>query len=165
MTWTTEQRVERRDGEVVVTDESVTRIDGVAQVARILALIVGAAITIVGVMALVRIEWDGAEADLPVVEVAEMPFTPAVAIATTAIGVVLIAVAAGRSADMRLAVGGLLGTLGLAILFLDELQSSWNVVERTGWLAIGTGVVFLLAGLLAEGRVVERRRAYHEHVA
>lgn len=154
--------------EAVVSDHvRVERLDGPAQVGRIIGLVAGAAVTLIGVVALGKIDW-GADVqfDAPLVAFANMTFTPIVAGVTALIGLVLIATAASRDGDGRVAVGAVLATVGVGIVAAEELRRSWSMTGRQGWLAIAVGIVFVLSGLLAQGRYVTgRRRSTFERAA
>lgn len=146
--------------ETVVADEVVDRPDGPATLARIIGLVTGAAVTILGIVALAKVDWQNAEIDRPLVAIQNMLFSPVVAGVTVAIGLVLILLAAARDGSTQVAFGVVLAVLGAAILFSDELHRSWSVTDRNGWLALGIGAVTLLCGLLANGRrAYVRRRA------
>ena len=143
-------------GEVVV-DDQVRHDDGVNQVARLVALAAGAVVTIVGLVALLNIDWDAAELDSPVTEVGSMTFTPVVAGATTFLGIVLMLAAAARSGEGRVALGAITACLGAAIVLAD-LQDRWHVTEGQGWALVAVGVVFIIAGLIGHGTSVSRRQ-------
>jgi hypothetical protein len=75
---------------------SASSSEGANAVLRGIAAAAGGVVTVVGIVALIRIDWvDGLSS--PPSEVLGMAFTPAVAIATTVIG--LIALVAGAAAD------------------------------------------------------------------
>jgi hypothetical protein len=148
------------DRETVMADEVVDRPDGPATLARIIGLVTGAAVTILGIVALAKVDWQNAEIDRPLVAIQSMTFSPVVAGVTVAIGLVLILLAAARDGGTQVAFGAILAVLGVAILFADELHRSWSVTDRNGWLALGIGAITLLCGFLAHGRrAVVRRRA------
>jgi hypothetical protein len=45
----------------------------------------------------------------------------------------------------------------VAILAVDRTQTSWQVADRHGWVALAAGLVFLLAGLIMENSWSVRR--------
>ena len=147
---------DQRGGEVVV-DDQVRHDDGVSQVARLVALAAGAIVTIVGLVALLGIDWDVAELDSPVTEVGDMTFTPVVAGATTLLGVLLLAAAAARSGEGRVALGAITACLGGAIVLAD-LESRWQVTEAQGWALVAVGIVFVIAGIIGHADTVVTRR-------
>ena len=147
---------DQRVGEVVV-DDRVSHDDGVSQVARLVALAAGAIVTIVGLVALLGIDWDVAELDSPVAEVGDMTFTPVVAGATTLLGVLLLVAAASRNGEGRVALGAITACLGGAIVLAD-LENRWQVTETQGWVLVAVGVVFVIAGILGHADTVVSRR-------
>jgi hypothetical protein len=141
----------------VVVDDQVRHDEGVPQVARLIALAAGAIVTIVGLVALLGIDWDAAELDSPVYEIGNMTFTPVVAGATTLLGVLLLAAAASRNGEGRVALGAITACLGAAIVLAD-LEPRWHVTETQGWIAVAVGVVFVVSGILDRGDTVVSRR-------
>lgn len=146
----------------VVRDE-VRHDEGVAQLARLIALAGGAVVTILGLIALIGIDWGSSElaADAPVTEVAGMPFTPVVAGATTFLGLLLLLAAASRSGEGRVAMGAITASLGAAIVLAD-LRQQWNVEDAQGWILLVVGVVTVLTGMVDRGETVVSRR--HDRV-
>lgn len=153
-----EQSHERRIEGDVVRDE-VRHDEGVAQVSRLIALVGGAVVTVLGAIALIGIDWGSADlaADAPVTEVAGMPFTPVVAGATTFLGILLLLTAASRSGEGRVAMGAITASLGAAIVLAD-LREQWNVEDSQGWILLVVGVVTVLTGLVDRGDTVVSRR-------
>ena len=147
---------DRRVGEVVV-DDQVRHDDFVPQVARLIALAAGALVTILGLVALFGIDWDAAEPDSPITEIGDMTFTPVVAGATALLGVLLLAAAASRNGEGRVALGAITGCLGAAIVLAD-LEPRWHVTEAQGWVLVAVGIVFVLAGILDRSDTVVSRR-------
>lgn len=143
-------------GDVYVADE-VHHDDAVPQIARVIALAAGAIVTILGLVALFGIDWDAAELDGPITEIGSMTFTPVVAGATTFLGVLLLAAAASRNGEGRVALGAITGSLGAAILLAD-LEPRWHVTGTQGWILVAVGIVFVISGILDRSdRVVTRR--------
>lgn len=152
-----QQRLEeRRVGEVVV-DDQVRHDDGVAQAARLIALAAGAIVTVLGLVALLGIDWDVASLDSPVTDIGDMTFTPVVAGATAFLGLLLLAAAASRNGEGKVALGALTGCLGAAVLLAD-LEPSWHVTEAQGWVLVAVGLVFVIAGVLDRNDTVVSRR-------
>ncbi len=147
-----------RSDQVVVSDE-VRRDDGVPQAARLIALAAGAIVTIIGLFAVLEVDWANAEADAPVYEVAGMTFTPVVAAITAVLGPLLIGVAASRASEGKIAMGAIVASLGVAMLLVNDLGNRWQTSDSQGWLALAVGVVFVVAGVLSERRHVVRRSA------
>ncbi len=154
-----------RYDEVVVADE-VERDDAVPQIARLASVAAGAVVAIIGLLALLGVDWEAAEVDRPVHEAAGMTFTPIMAVLTAVVGVLLILVGAARSGEGKIAMGAIVASLGAAILLVGDLENRWQVSDSQGWLALVVGLVFVVAGILAERRHVVRRqgRAHHTEV-
>lgn len=152
-----QQRVHDRTVGEVVVDDQVRHEDGVPQVARLVALAAGAIVTILGLVALLGIDWDAAELDSPITEIGDMTFTPVVAGATTLLGVLLLAAAASRNGESRVALGAITGCLGAAIVLAD-LEPRWHVTEAQGWVLVAVGIVFVVAGILDRSNTVVSRR-------
>jgi hypothetical protein len=148
----------RRDHHQYVSEE--VRADGPSQLARVIAAVTGFAMTILGIAAVVGIEWDGMTRDRfdePMAEVFDMAFTPVTALVTLGVGLVLLVIAAARMAGAAMVFGALLAAVGVAILAVDGTHSSWQVADRHGWVALAAGLVFLLAGLIMENGWSVRR--------
>lgn len=135
----------------------VQRTDGVSQALRVVALVAATIVTVIGLIALLRVEWSAADWDTPIVRVADLAFTPAVAGITAALGFVLIIGAALRSGTARIWLGAVLTTVGIVLVLAEGVESRWHVGDRHGWLAVGIGVVFLITGLLTDGRRIAGR--------
>lgn len=145
-----------RYDEVVVAEE--VRDDGVPQIARLVSVAAGAIVAVVGLLALLAIDWGVAEVDRPIYEVGGMTFSPVMAVITATIGVLLILVGAARSGEGKIAMGAIVASLGAAMLLVGDLENRWQVSDGQGWLALIVGVVFVVAGILAERRHVVRRQ-------
>lgn len=139
-------------------EQVVERANGPAVLGRTIGLVAGGAVLLVGAIALAKIDWADAELDAPMVAFGGMTFTPLIAGLTALIGLILILMAAGRGGDGSVALGAVVATLGVGIVAVEELRRSWTVTGRQGWLAIAVGIVFVLSGLLAQGRSLSVRR-------
>ena len=145
--------------------EEVDRRDGPSQIASLLAVAAGAVVLVVGIVAAARIDWNGMTSDRldePLSSVMRMTFTPIMAIGTIVIGLVLILLAALRAGRGEIVVGTMLAAVGIAIVAVDDVQASWNVGDRHGYLALGVGLVFILAGLITD-HGTHLRRSYSRH--
>lgn len=151
-----EPAVARRYDDVVVTDDYVEESAPVGPVARAVALVTSAALAIVGLVAAAQIDWSNGGFDAPSVQVLDMPFTPAVAVATALLGILAIGASAGRAGEGKIVMGAILAAVGVAILIADGRPVEAELVNRHGWLAIGVGVILMLAGLMS-GRMGVRR--------
>ena len=130
---------------------------GVGRVARFCALGAGVIVSVIGLMAVLAVDWSHADWRTPIVDAAGMNFSPTVAVATGVLGLIMIAVAAGRGGESKLGLGAVVTAFGAAVLLIDGMNTRWDLTTSHGWLALGTGVVFLIAGMLSDGRRVERR--------
>jgi hypothetical protein len=149
----------------VLVDDRVRDRAGLSQAARVVALVAGAVVAVVGLIAALRIDWGAAEFDGPVMSAAGMPFTPTSAVITAVLGFFLIGAAASHDSAARITLGAITGALGAAILLLDGVGTSWNVTDRHGWLALIVGGVFVAAGLLSERQdLLQQRRAVRRTV-
>jgi hypothetical protein len=138
----------------VATDE--VRESGVPQAARLIALAAGAIVTIIGLLAVLKVDWAEAQADSPLYDVAGMTFTPVVAGVTAVLGLILIAVAASRGGEGKFAMGAIVASLGAAMLLVGDLGTRWQTSDGQAWLALAVGGVFIVAGILSERREVVR---------
>ena len=126
---------------------------------RLMATIAAAVPTVIGLVALARIDWSNGGIHAPFVQSAGMAFTPVVAIATTAFGLIAIFTAASPDRATKLVVGTLF--LCAAITAFAAKPSSRDVIldNDHGWLFGIVGAVILLAAVLMswtmESRVVE----------
>lgn len=130
------------------------------QVSRLVALVAGGIVAVIGLAALFQLDWGNAELDGPVIEVAGMTFTPVVAAITTALGLLLLAVAAGRRGEGRIGLGAIVAVVGAAMLLVDRIETSWSVNDRHGWLALVVGLIFVVTGIFSDrGPGVEHRHS------
>jgi hypothetical protein len=150
-------RIVRREEAVVVADEVVDATAPVGPIARMIALVTSAVMTGVGAVALVQIDWSNGGFDAPSVEVLDIPFAPATAVATALLGLLAIAVSVGRIGEGRVVMGAILTTIGLAIVIADGGPTELELTDRLGWFTAGIGVILLLAGLASSGRLATRR--------
>jgi hypothetical protein len=145
------------EGDVYDERRTTRTADGYNAAVRTVAALAGGVATVIGVVALIRIDWNDGLSSFPT-DVAGMAFTPVVAIVTVLLG--LVALAAGAAADRtsKLVVGALLACLGLGILIAGDSRSSIDVEAGHGWLALIVGAVLIAAGLMLRN-VWESRRS------
>jgi hypothetical protein len=127
-------------------------------VARILAIVAAAVPTIVGLIAVAKVDWGGPGLDAPAVNVADMVFRPWAAIVTLVLGLLALLAAVSWDRESKLVVGAVLGCIGIAILAANPKIQDVAVNDRTGWMYVLVGVVLILAGLLARQGWTTRRR-------
>jgi hypothetical protein len=136
---------------------SMTTHQGWNSAVRVVALAVSAVPVLLGIIALVRMDWtDGL--DSPAVDVAGLAFTPVVAIVTLIAGLVALAAAASPDRGSKLVVGAILACAGLGLLVVGDAERADLEVERAfGWLALFVGAVLVLAGILLRRSWTSRR--------
>src|SRR5262245_10997132 len=118
---------------------------------RLLAVIAGGVMTVIGLIAVAEVSWGDAGFDAPPVDVAGMSFTPTVAVATAAAGVIALIAGALYDRASKLVVGGLLVVGGVVILFTDTVSNpDWAFVDGQGWLAIGVGATLIVVAALMQ---------------
>jgi hypothetical protein len=150
-----DERVARDDA--YVEDTQRTRTSDASNAAlRALAAVAGGVATVIGIVALVRINWNDGLDSAPV-DVAGMAFTPVVALATTVLGLIAIAAGVARDRSSKLAVGVVLACIGLGILIAGDSRADLDLETGHGWLALGVGAVLLLSGILLRHRWETRR--------
>lgn len=149
----------RVDDDYVEERQTTRTGEGLNAVLRAVGALAGGVATVIGIVALIRIHWTNGLDSAPV-DVAGMMFTPAVAIATTVLG--LIALAAGAAADRasKLTAGILLACIGLGILIAGHSRTNWKLEAGHGWLALLVGGVLIVTGLLMHN-FWETRRSVH----
>ncbi len=125
---------------------------------RLIGLAAGAVALLIGVAALLRLDW-GAGLDAHAVEVLGVAFTPVVAIVTTVAALVAMAAAATPERSSKLVVGAVLACVGAAIVLASDANRANVDVERAhGWLALGVGAVLVVTGLLLRRSWATHRR-------
>jgi len=152
------------DSAAVYDRQSVRTSEGRNLLLRALGAIVGGAAVVLGLVALIRIDWTNG-LDSAAVKVLDIAFTPAVAIATVALG--LVALIAGAVADRtaKLVVGVVLGCVGLGILLAGSRRSDWQLERAHGWMALVAGAVLLITGMLMRNYWETRRSVRSEGYA
>jgi hypothetical protein len=140
---------------------------------RLLAVLAGGVMTVIGLVAVAEVSWGGNGFDAPPVDVAGMTFTPTVAVVTAAAGIIALIAGALYDRASKLVVGGLLIVGGVVILLTDTVSNpDWAFEDGQGWLAIGVGATLIVAAALmqmvwtASERRPERRvvdeRVHHD---
>jgi len=154
----TREEIDDQRRDVGLVDKVTTKDASALNVlARVLALVAAAVPTIVGLLALAKIDWSGNGFDAPAVTVADIRFTPWVAVAVLAAGVIGLIAAATRDRASKLVVGALYAIAGFVIVVANPTVQHVVLSDRLGWMAIVVGAVMIVAGLLAAQRTVVRR--------
>jgi hypothetical protein len=132
---------------------------------RIIGLVAGGVATIIGLVAVARVNWSDNGIHAPAVTVASIPFKPVVAIVTLVVGLLALVVAGTRDRDSKLVLGVLLICVGLAIHFGSTSAAKWALGDRIAWLSGLVGAGLVLSGLLMHARRVVRRTSNDGYVA
>ncbi|MFN8040813.1 MAG: hypothetical protein U0Q07_16475 [Acidimicrobiales bacterium] len=114
---------------------------------RVIGGVAGAVPFIIGLIAVVRLDW-GQGFDAPPVEVAGMPFTVGVALATVVAGLFALVAGASWDRESKLVVGAILICLGIAVFLAGPSTGRLVVIDRHGWMAVLVGGVLVAVGLL-----------------
>ena len=155
---TTRDEIDGQNRDVGLVDKVTTKdASGVNVLARILGLVAAAVPTILGLLAVAKIDWSGNGFDAPAVTVADIRFTPWVAVAVLAAGVVGLLAAAMRDRGTKLAVGAIYAIAGIVIVLANPVVQDVELSDRLGWMAILVGAVMVVSGMLAVQRTVVRR--------
>ncbi len=132
---------------------------------RVVAAIAATVLLLFGLIALARIDWDNGGIDAAAVDVADVTFTPVMAIATAGAGLLALIAAATRDRATKIVVGALLIAVGV-VAFVARPDSDQVILEDAhGWLAVMVGAVLVLAALAMSWgarRVVESEAVYDD---
>ena len=141
--------------------ESVHTGEGLNAALRAVGAIAGGVATVIGIVALIRINWNNGFDSAPA-DVVGMLFTPAVAIATTVLGLIALAAGAAYDRTSKLVVGAILACVGLGILIAGTSRSDWDLESGHGWLSLAVGAVLVVTGLLMRRSYSMRRTVRSE---
>ena len=130
----------------VVTDHHVGETFNL--IGRFVAVVAAAVPTLIGIIALAKIQWSPLGMDAPAVSVAGMTFRPWIAIVTVALGVLSLAAAASWDRGSKLFMGAVLVAIGIAILVANPTLEGVVLDDRMGWMSIIVGGVLAVVGLL-----------------
>ena len=132
---------------------------------RLVAAIAATVLLLFGLIGLARVDWDNGGIDAAAVEVADVTFTPVVAIAMAGAGLLALIAAATRDRATKIVVGALLIAVGV-VSFVTTPDTDHVVLEDAhGWLAMIVGAVLVLAALAMSWgarRVVESEAVYDD---
>jgi hypothetical protein len=119
---------------------------------RVIGAIAAAVMTVIGLVAVAEVSWGDQGFDASAVNVAGLTFTPEVAVATAAAGVVALIAAAMWDVTSKLIVGVLLVAGGIVILLTDGIDTNGNWIFENGhgWLAIGVGTTLIVVAVLMQ---------------
>ncbi len=149
-------------------DTDVVRTWDPSIILRVIGAIAAAVMTVIGLVAVAKISWGDNGFDASPVNVAGMTFTPEVAVATAAAGVIALIAAAMWDLTSKLIVGVLLIAGGIVILLTGstDVGGNWVFEDGHGWLAIGVGATLVVVGLLMQmAWNTGRRVSHHDPVA
>lgn len=132
---------------------------------RVMAAIAAAVLLVFGLIGLARISWDDG-LDSAAVDVADVTFTPIVAIAAAVTGLLALLAAATSERTSKLVMGALLVSAGI-VAFIARPDTDRVILEDAhGWLMVVVGGVMVLAALgmswAASRRVVDTDTVYDE---
>jgi len=143
-----------------VVEEPVTRraasrpAEGINQVLRVVGLVAAAVPTVIGLIAAAKIDWSSNGFDSAPVVVADMRFTPWIAVGTVAAGVIAMLAAASVDRVSKLLVGAILACAGLAVMLATPVVDDITVVFRYGVMFFVVGLVLAATGALMRARRV-----------
>jgi len=124
---------------------------------RFVAVVAAAVPTIIGLIALAKIDWSPLGMDAPAVTVAGMTFRPWIAIATVLLGLFSLAAAVSWDRESKLFTGALLVALGIAIVVATPTVEGVVLNSRMGWMAIIVGAVLAFVGVVCGQTWASRR--------
>jgi hypothetical protein len=142
-----------------VTTTDYRTSDALNTIGRFVAVVAAAVPTIIGLIALAKFDWSGAGLNSPAVVVADMTFRPWIAIGTVVLGVLALAAAVSWDRESKLFMGAILVAVGIAIVVANPTIESVVLSDRMGWMAIITGGVIAVVGLLTGRSWASRRTA------
>lgn len=126
-------------------------------VARIVGIVAASVMTIIGLIAVAKIDWDPAGFDAPAVNVADMSFGPWIAIGTVVLGLLALVAAVSWDRESKLFMGAVLAAIGIAIVIANPTVDDVTLTDRMGWFALIVGAVLAAVGVIAGQSWVSRR--------
>jgi hypothetical protein len=115
---------------------------------RVIAAIAAAVPTVLGLIAVARVDWSSGGFDAPSVAVAGMTFTPTIAVATLVIGAIGLLAAASRDRASKLVVG-ILFICGAIAIFAAQPDTGRIVLGNDhGWVLGIVGAVFVVVAVI-----------------
>jgi hypothetical protein len=151
-------------GEIEVDTSEVRYADSTAHdsIARVVGMVAAAVPTTIGLIALARINWDNGGLDAPAVSVAEMAFSPWLAIGTLVAGLLGLLAAASWDSDSKFGIGALFGCVGIAVLVANPEVQQVTMTDRMGWMHVIVGIALILAGMMV-GQRWATTRTFRRH--
>ncbi len=143
----------------VVHDTSAVRYTdsaGRTSLARVLGLAAAAVPTIVGLIAVSRVNWDTG-LNAAAVAVADMSFGPWLAIGTLVAGLVGLLAASSWDSESKFAVGAIFACIGLAIILANPSIEEVTLSDQMGWMHLAVGAALVIAGALVGHRSATTR--------
>lgn len=124
---------------------------------RVAAMVAAAVPTVVGSIALLRIDWSES-LDSPGVQVNDLWFSPEIALLTAGLGLIALFVAASASSESKAGFGVFLAILGVAMIVLsDETDAELLLQDKHGWMMMVVGGALILSALVLRSGWVVRR--------
>jgi hypothetical protein len=143
---TRQRGTEVMESEQIVSDGHAR--SGADVVLRPLGLIAAAVPTVVGLVAVAKVDWSAHGFDALPVKVGSMVFSPTTAVALTVIGLICILAAAVASRNAKLVVGAVLLCGGIAIVAAQPVIDGVTTDSNIGWMIGIVGAVLAVVGLL-----------------
>ena len=114
---------------------------------RVIAAIAAAVLIVFGLVALARISWDAGGIDAAAVAVADITFTPIVAISAAVAGLLALLAAASSDRTSKLVVGALLVCGGIVAFIANPDSGRIFLEDAHGWLMAIIGSVLIVTAL------------------
>lgn len=128
-------------------------------VVRIIAAIAAAVPTIIGLIAVARVDWGNGAFDAAAVSSAGMTFTPVVALGTLVAGLLALVAACSWDRGSKLVMGALFVIAAIVIFAAHPSSRFVEVSDDMAWMYMIVGGVLILAGVVlsftGSRRVVE----------
>jgi uncharacterized membrane protein HdeD (DUF308 family) len=146
-----------RDGDVAPAADAVAarpvrtrrwRSDRYNEILRGFGLIAGALPTVIGLIAVARVNWSLNGFSSPAVRVAGMTFTPWIAVATVIGGLLALSAAAAPTREPKLGLGALYVCGGLAVMIAQPTIDHVTLTYRFGVMTFLVGFVLVATGAL-----------------
>jgi hypothetical protein len=117
-------------------------------VMRVIGVAASCVPLVVGLIAVARVDWSANGFSSPPVVVARMVFSPSLAIAMAAIGLIGVLAAASAWREPKFVWGALMACAGLVVLIGKPTIDHVVLVNRLGWMLLIVGAILAVTGLL-----------------